>query len=135
MTSQDSSAALAGRYGAPAPWRRRLLIAASVLLALVFLTWLTWTAVAHSRPAVDSDLVSFSITDEHSASVLVDVRVTDEATDVECLLRAFAEDHSVVGELAFTPVEGTNDVVIRTERRATTVEKLGCTAPGQPRPR
>ena len=44
-------------------------------------------------------------------------------------------DHTTVGEVAFTPTDGLNEVVVRTERRATTVEKLGCTAPGQNRPR
>ena len=52
-----------------------------------------------------------------------------------CTLRAFAEDHSTVGELAFEPVDGRNEVTLRTERRATSVTLLGCTAPGQPRPR
>ena len=50
-------------------------------------------------------------------------------------MRALAEDKTAVGELAFTPVDGVNEVVIRTERRATRVEKLGCTSPDQPRPR
>jgi len=52
-----------------------------------------------------------------------------------CLLRAYAEDHSVVGELP-VPVESgapTRSVVatVRTERRATAVELVGCSAPGQ----
>jgi len=55
--------------------------------------------------------------------------------DASCRVRALAEDKTAVGELAFTPVDGVNEVVIRTERRATSVEKLGCTAPDQPRPR
>ena len=50
-------------------------------------------------------------------------------------MRAYAEDHTSVGELAFTPADGDNEVVVRTERRATSLEKIGCTAPGQPRPR
>ena len=52
-----------------------------------------------------------------------------------CTLRAFADDHTTVGELAFEPVDGRNEVTVRTERRATSVTLLGCTAPGQPRPR
>ncbi len=56
---------------------------------------------------------------------------TCEAT---CRLRAFAEDHTTVGELAFTPDPdaGRRQVVeVRTERRATALESLGCTADGQ----
>ena len=54
------------------------------------------------------------------------------------MLRAYAEDHSTVGELTFTPdpSEGRRQVrTMRTERRATSVDKLGCTAPDQHRPR
>ena len=52
-----------------------------------------------------------------------------------CTLRAFAEDHTVVGELVFVPEDGRSDQDVRTERRATSVELLGCTAPGQNHPR
>ena len=52
-----------------------------------------------------------------------------------CVVRALADDHSVVGEVAFTPVDGRNEVVIRTERRATSADLVGCTAEGQSRPR
>ena len=50
-------------------------------------------------------------------------------------VKAFAEDHTVVGEATFTPVAGRNEVTLRTERRATSVESVGCTTPDQPRPR
>jgi hypothetical protein len=137
VTSQDSSTALAERYGAPAPWRRRAVWTASALLAVVFLAWLAWTAIAHSTPAVDSDMVSFDVADEHAATAVIDVRVADDATDVACLLRAFAEDHSVVGEKSFSPSPNDPDRQewsIRIERRATSVELIGCTAEGQARP-
>ncbi len=134
MTSQD----LADRYGAPAPWRRRAVIAVSVVVALAFLGWLGWTAWAHSTPAVDSDLVTYSIDGEHRATAKVDVRLKDQDVQATCLLRAFAEDHAVVGELSFTPEYGARQPLvetIRTERRATSVDLVGCTAPGEPRPR
>ena len=52
------------------------------------------------------------------------------------MLRAYAEDHTVVGELSFTPERsGRTDQTVRTERRATSVELMGCTAEGQNRPR
>ena len=59
----------------------------------------------------------------------------EDGVEASCRVRALAEDKTAVGELAFTPVDGVNEVVIRTERRATSVEKLGCTSPDQPRPR
>ena len=68
----------------------------------------------------------------HAATAVVEVDL-DEGADASCRVRALAEDHSTVGELAFTPTDGRNEVEVRTERRATTVEWLGCKAPGQPR--
>jgi hypothetical protein len=55
-----------------------------------------------------------------------------------CTLRAYAEDHTTVGELTFSPEPGSGSrqvETIRTERRATSVESVGCTAPGQDHPR
>ena len=125
---------LADRYGAPSRWRRPATIGIAVALAVVGLGWLGWTVWFHSTPAVTSSLVTFDVTSDHETRVRLDVKLADDV-EASCRLRAFAEDHTTVGELAFTPVDGNNEVVIRTERRATTVEKLGCTAPGQPRPR
>jgi hypothetical protein len=135
VTAQDS---LQDRYGAPAPWRRRALVAASAVLALVFLGWLGWTTWEHATPDVESSLVGYEVVDEHTATARIDVRLADEDVRARCLLRAFAEDHTVVGERSITPVHGDPqplDVEVRTERRATSVELIGCTAPGEPRPR
>ncbi len=125
---------LADRYGAPPRWRRPVTIGVAVALAVIGLSWLGWTMWFHTTPAATSTLVSFEVTSDHEMQARLDVRIGDDV-EATCRLRAFAEDHTTVGEIAFTPVEGSNEVVIRTERRATTVEKLGCTAPGQPRPR
>jgi hypothetical protein len=135
VSSQDT---LADRYGAPAPWRRRVLVAASVVLGLAFLGWLAWTTYAHSTPAVESNLVTYSIDGEHEVTARVAVDLKDESVRATCLLRAFAEDHSVVGELSFAPKHGADqplEETVRTERRATSLELVGCTAPGQSRPR
>ncbi len=125
---------LADRYGAPPRWRRPVVVAVAVLLAAAGLTWLAWTAWFHGTPAVTSEVVTYDVTSDHEVRARVNVRLADDV-DASCRVRAYAEDHTTVGELAFTPVDGTNELVIRTERRATTVEKIGCTAPGQPRPR
>jgi hypothetical protein len=126
---------LTDRYGAPSRWRRPVTVTLAVALAVVGLGWLGWTVWFHTTPAVTSDLVSFDVTSDRETRARLDVRLGEDDVDASCRLRAFAEDHTPVGELEFTPVGGTNEVVIRTERRATTVEKLGCTADGQPRPR
>ena len=87
-------------------------------------------------PAVDSELISFNVVDEHTTTVRVELRVDDDAEDGQCLLRAFAADHVTVGERSFTAEPGDTTLVvdIRTERRATAVEFPGCTAEGQVRP-
>ncbi len=125
---------LADRYGVPSPVRRRLLVVAVVLVAAVFLGWLAWTALFHASPSVESELTSFDVVDDGSAAAVVSVSLADGVV-ASCRIRAFADDHTTVGELAFEPVDGRNEVTLRTERRATSVTLLGCTAPGQPRPR
>jgi hypothetical protein len=125
---------LADRYGVPSPVRRRLLVVAVVLVAAVFLGWLAWTALFHASPSVESELTSYDVVDDGSAAAVVSVSLADGVV-ASCRIRAFADDHTTVGELAFEPVDGRNEVTLRTERRATSVTLLGCTAPGQPRPR
>ena len=132
---------LAERYGSPTPWRRRAVIAASVLLAAVFLGWLAWTALSHGNPDVSSEMVAYEIDDDHGASARVHVVLGNDDVVATCVLRATAEDHTIVGERSFQ-VEGSDlagggtlERSVRTERRATTVELLGCTTADQPRPR
>jgi hypothetical protein len=125
---------LTDRYGAPARWRRPAVVGLAVVLAVVGLTWLGWTAWFHGSPDVRSEVVTFEVTGDHQVEARVDVELA-AGVKASCRVRALAEDKTAVGELAFTPVEGPNAVVIRTERRATSVEKLGCTSPDQPRPR
>ena len=130
MDDQD----LAERYGAPSPTRRRILVGVCVLVAAVFLGWLGWVAWFHGNPDATSELVTYEVVDEHTAKARLDV-VLEEGVDATCTVRASAEDHTVVGERTFRPVDGANNVTVRTERRATSVEKVGCTTPDQSRPR
>ena len=133
MTSQTD---LADRYGAPAPWRRVVLLGTCVVVVAAFLGWLGWTTWAHSTPDVDSEIVGYHVVDEHTAEATVDVRLENPQVVATCTLRAYAEDHTVVGEKVFTPESsGRSEWSVRTERKATSVELIGCTAPGQSRPR
>ncbi len=132
------TADLTRRYGAPAPWRRRALVVGSVVVAVVAGVWLAWTAWFHATPEVESELVGYRIVDEHTATAVLALRFKDADVEATCLLRAYAADHSVVGELSFRPsgaVDGSVSQTVRTVRRATSVEKVGCTAPDQVRPR
>jgi hypothetical protein len=127
--------ALTDRYAAPPAWRRPVTIAVIVLVALVSLSWLGWAAFEESTPKVQSQLVGFSVVDDHAVSVRVDVQVSSGTTGASCTVEAIASDHSIVGEQHFRPTSGTNQVTVRTERRATAVEVPGCIADGQDRPR
>jgi Domain of unknown function (DUF4307) len=135
VTAQDT---LRERYGAPAPWRRRVVIAAVLVVAALFLGWLAWALYAHANPKVTSELERFSVVDDHTVTAVLVVTLDSPDVKASCTLRAYAADHTTVGELTFTPDPSTGQrqvETIRTERRATSVEKVGCTAPGQDRPR
>ena len=134
VNSPPADDLLADRYGRPAPWRRRAVLVGSGLLGAVALAWLAWTTVFHATPEVSSELVGWEVVDDHSVSARIDVVLRGEP-DATCAVRAYSADHTTVGEATFTPVAGRNDVVVRTERRATSVESVGCTTPDQQRPR
>ena len=126
---------LTERYAAPPAWRGPVTTAAVALVALVGLGWLAWAAYDESTPKVQSQLVTFDVVDAHSVRAQIDVRLASGAKHASCTLEATASDHSIVGELTFTPTSGTNRVVVRTQREATSVDLPGCTADGQDRPR
>jgi len=131
------SAALPERYGSPSRGARRAVVIGSGLLGVVALAWLAWVTFVHATPQASSALVSWSTVDDHEVAVRIDVRLADgvDPSQATCTVRAVAEDHTVVGEARFTPVDGVNQVSVRTERRATSAESLGCTTPDQSRPR
>jgi hypothetical protein len=128
------------RYGARPGARRPLLVGVVALVAVLGLVWLAWVMLFHGRPAVSSDLVGFDVAGEHAATARYTVARRDDDVTASCLLRAYADDHSVVGELTVPvgpdePTTTTLRSTVRTERRATTVELVGCTAEGQERRR
>ncbi len=138
MSQQDS---LTDRYGTPSPVARRALVTVVVVVAAAFLGWLGWAALDRSDPDVTSELITWDPVGEHAVTARVDVRLDDEDVVATCLLRATAEDHTVVGELHFEVrasdlEDGTVlERQIRTERLATSVEAVGCTTDDQQRPR
>jgi hypothetical protein len=125
----------ADRYGQPARWQMRAVVVGSGLVGVLGLSWLTWSTAFHATPDVSSELVGWEVVDDHAVTVSIDVVIRNEDGSPTCRVRALAADHNVVGEVSFTPVRGRNQVDVRTERRATSVESVGCTTPGQSRPR
>ncbi len=134
---------LAERYGTGRSARRRtrLAVAAAVVtLAVAGLVWLVWVMLVHGRPLVHSDLVSFDPRGQHAVDARFTVVRRSADVQADCLLRAYASDHSIVGELNVpvgrsVPTTTTLDATVRTERLATSVEMVGCSADGQPQRR
>ena len=132
---------LSTRYGTPSRWRRPAVLGVVAVLVAALAAWLVWVVAIHGRPQVASELVSYDVqAGEHS--VRTSFAAVRRSADVKaaCLLRAYAADHAVVGETTVTvgpggPTSSTTATTIRTERRATSVELVGCTADGQPQPR
>ena len=93
---------LATRYGAPSTGRRRLTVIAVVVLAVVSLAWVAWAALSHSDPEVTSEIVSWEIVDDHTATATFQVARSTSEVEASCLLRAQARDHTIVGELNVT---------------------------------
>ena len=130
---------LAYRYGMPG--RTNRLVAGVLVAALVGGAggFLGWTVLFHGDPAVRSQLLTYDVLSEHDAEALFQVVREDRTTEAVCRFQALAEDHAVVGEVTLPVTDGPEDqtlqVSIRTERRATSIASLGCTAAGQPRPR
>ena len=130
---------VAGRYGGQSPRRRRAVIIASGVVGVLAIAWLAWAGWSQSTPDVQSNLQSFDVVDRHQAEATVIVDRRSKDVTANCLVRAFGADHSVVGELNFevTGASGASrqDVTLRTEREATSVELVGCTSADQSRPR
>ena len=128
------------RYGTRRTRPRPAVVAVLVLVAAAALSWLVWVMLFHGRPLAQSELVAFDVDTEHSAVATVTVVRRTDSVEATCLLRATAEDHSIVGELNFAVGPGEQETAtltrkVRTEREATTVELLGCLAEGQSRRR
>ena len=126
---------LTERYAAAPAWRRPATITAVVVLAAAGLTWLVWAAFVQSTPKVTSQLIGWEIVDAHSLTARVDVGIARGTTHPVCTVQALASDHTIVGQLRFTPVDGSNRVRVQTSRTATSVDVPGCLADGQDQPR
>jgi Domain of unknown function (DUF4307) len=127
------------RYRGPSRASRVVALVAVVAMVASGVGFVGWSVFFHSTPEVSSRLTAFRIVDEHEVTADIAVARESQFTEAACRLRAIADDHTVVGEVSVPLVDGpeqrTLRVPIRTERRATSVELVGCTTPDQPRPR
>jgi Domain of unknown function (DUF4307) len=127
----DAAERLRRRYPKPRMPRPLLvgLIGVGVVLAL---TWLVWTALLHSRPAVAAQVVSFRIDSDTSVSATISIERRDPSLPATCRVLAQATDYQPVGEQQVPIAASTNrvveaDLMFTTLRRATAVVVKGCT--------
>lgn len=132
----DPRSSLPQRYAAPSAGSRVVVLMLAGVVIAAFLGWIVWAIAFHSDPAVASEEIGHEILDDHTARIHVQLKYGDGPVEAECKLRAIAADKNMVGELTVHPdpaVGPSYDFTIATERRATTVEWLGCKTEGQPR--
>jgi hypothetical protein len=138
-TYDDPVTDLAKRYGAPSRPRRPVVIMLAVVLAAALIGWLAWATFLHARPEVTSQLVGFRVHGQHSATATFTVVRRSADVRASCVLQASAADHATVGQLTVRVASGDTEQRLtrsmRTERQASAVDLVGCTAPGQSQPR
>ena len=126
---------LAERYGAPPASRRPVLVVVLAVVAMTGITWAVWVWLFHSSPQVTSSLTGYFFFYDKSSTEIYTVARSDTDVRASCLLRAYAADHTIVGELSVAvgsgPATASMRSDLRTERRASSIELVGCTAPGQ----
>lgn len=101
--------------------------------------YLGWVVLFHSTPSVQSRLTYFEIPDARTAQAVINVVREDETTQATCRVQAYSADHTTVGQIDIQVFSGPTTqavpVQLRTDRLATSVDLVGCTAPDQARPR
>jgi len=131
IRAQSTAQRMAERYGSARPRRRVLAIVAGMLVVGALLAWAVWAAWLQGTPAIRADLTAYDVVGDHEVKVKVAAKFRDEHAGGSCLIRATAEDHTVVGELNLTADElraaQGSWIPVRTERRATTAALVRCT--------
>jgi len=122
---------LAHRYGTDRHRGRVTGLAAGGVLVAALLGWAIWAAASQGRDAIEADVTSYQVVSSHETQVKLAVHFRNADSTGSCLVRATAQDHTVVGELTLTAdqlraSQGTW-IPIRTERRATTATLVRCT--------
>ncbi|HWU21526.1 MAG TPA: DUF4307 domain-containing protein [Nocardioides sp.] len=137
MSSTPDS--LAQRYGRPSGTSRLIVAVVVGLIVIALVAWLVWAISGNSDPAVSSQEGPKGH-GTHEAWIEYQVMYGDGPVDATCTARALASDGEEVGRTTVTPPRDPRSgqlyrITFKTTREAASVEWLGCTAPGQPRPR
>lgn len=122
---------LPDRYGTGRASRRGPVVALAVVVVGALVGWALWAAWLSSDRAIEATLTHYDVVSTHEIRVKVSAHFRDADVDGSCLLRATAEDHTIVGEVNLTADELREAqgswIPIRTERRATTAAVIRCT--------
>ncbi len=73
--------------------------AVAIIVAILGIGWLMWTALYHSNPPLRSQLVSFTINSDREVSVRYFIERTDSQEAVVCTLIARDFDKNIVGQI------------------------------------
>jgi hypothetical protein len=84
------------RYGAAKATRWP---AIALVVAILGIGWLMWSALYHSNPPLRSQLVSFTITNDREATVRYFIERSDSQQVVVCTLIARDYDRNIVGQI------------------------------------
>jgi hypothetical protein len=84
------------RYGAAKATRWP---AVALVVAILGIGWLMWSALYHSNPPLRSQLVSFTIDSDRQASVRYFIERSDNQQVVICTLIARDFDKNIVGQI------------------------------------
>ena len=84
------------RYGAAKATRWP---AIALVVAILGIGWLMWSALYHSNPPLRSQLVSFTITNDREATVRYFIERGDSQQVVVCTLIARDYDKNIVGQI------------------------------------
>ena len=108
----ETQAMLADRYGIKERKSWRLI---AILVALIGLPWLFWSAWHHSNPEIRVTLVSFQNEKADSIAITYLVQRRDPSTVLSCTLLARDYDKNVVGEIEDrVPASADSEVTITT---------------------
>lgn len=115
------------RYGASKATRWPVI---ALVVAILGVSWLMWTALYHSNPPLRSQLISFTIPNDREASVRYSIERSDGQRVVVCTLIARDFDKSIVGQIDHKIPAGQSKVelvtVVPTRSQAVNADVSSC---------
>ncbi len=102
----------------------------ALVVAILGVSWLMWTALYHSNPPLRSQLISFTIPNDREASVRYSIERSDGQRVVVCTLIARDFDKSIVGQIDHEIPAGQSKVelvtIVPTRSQAVNADVSSC---------